>query len=799
MIGGRGRGINRVWRNMRALLLIVLFFSGIARGEIRDSSEADRVEALIARMTPEEKAGQLTQLFAFDYLPQAMIEDAVAKGRVGSLLYVKDAATCNRLQKLALETSRLKIPLLIGNDIVHGAATVFPVPLALSASWDPALVEAVQAASAREARAFGIHWTFAPMLDIARDPRWGRIVESAGEDPYLGAVMGAAQVRGFQGERLGAPDHLIAGPKHFAGYGAALGGRDYDEVNLSDNELWNVYLPPFQAAVRAGAGNIMSAYMGLNGVPAAANRWLLTDVLRRDWRFEGFVVSDADGVKNLVTHGLAFDLQDAAARALNAGLDMEMAFAWHLEDAAFTRLPAALKAGQITRAQLDAAVRRVLTIKMRMGLFDNPYVDPRAAARFANFSPHRELARQAAQRSAVLLRNDVLFRNDMTRHDDTGEPDAAKSRAQNTSGTALLPLSAQRLRSIAVVGPLADSHRDILGPWVFHQADRNNALSVLAGIRAKIAEKGAPARVDYAPGVEMPERVFPSPFDQLFPPEPKPEPFDVRAEFDKAVTLAQHADVAIVVLGESQNQVGENASRSSLSFPGDQQRLLEAVAATGTPVVLVVMSARPLDLRWAKEHVPAILDIWYPGIEGGAATANLLFGDAVPGGRLPFNWPRDVGQVPIPYAQLLSQAPDAAGRRYWNEESTPLYPFGYGLSYAAFAYSNVRIDKARVRVGEQVVVSVDVRNTGAVAADETAQLYLHQRHGSAARPRRELKGFQRISLAPGETRTLRFSLGPDALRYWSAARRDWVLESSVFDVWVGSDSTAAAKTQFETL
>jgi len=550
-------------------------------------------------------------------------------------------------------------------------------------------------------------------------------------------------------------------------------------VNLSDSELWNVYLPPFAAAVRAGAGSVMAAYTPLNGVPAAANRWLLEDVLRRQWNFQGFVVSDSESVKHLVTQGLAADARDAAARALNAGLDMEMAYAQRPGDTAFSQLPQALAAGLVSQRQLDDAVRRVLMTKARLGLFDNPYVDPERARNLQRDPGSRALARQAAERGAVLLKN--------------AAPGAAATAAAATAKP-LLPLAADRLHAIAVLGPLADSRRDTLGPWVFQGANRDDAVTVLAGIRARA---GVGVRVDYAPGVQIPERTFGSPFDALLPPEPRPAAFDAHAEFERALALARRADVAVLVLGESQNQVGENASRSTLAFAGDQQRLLEAVVATGKPVVLLVMSARPLDLRWAEAHVPAILMLWYPGVEGGAAAASLLFGDAVPGGKLPYNWPRDVGQIPMPYAQLLSQAPESAGQRYWNEASTPLYPFGYGLSYASFSFSNPRVDRARINVGDTVTASIDVRNTGAMRATETVQLYLHQRFGSSARPRRELKGFQRIALAPGETRTVQFRLGPDELRYWSAARREWVLEPSLFDIWLGGDANAAASVRFE--
>jgi len=747
---------------------------------LTEAEVAERVGALMADMTTAEKAGQLTQYFYFDLPPREegapegpgaafagqgiTVGEALGRGEVGSLLFVTDPAQINRLQRRAIEGNRHGLPVLFGFDVIHGLRTIFPVPIALAASWDPAGVERSQAVAAREARAVGIHWAFAPMVDIARDPRWGRIVEGAGEDPYLGAAVAAAQVRGFQGEGLGAPGRVIAGPKHFAGYGAALGGRDYDEVNLSDSELWNVYLPPFKAAVDAGAGNIMTAYMDLNGVPATGNHWLLAEVLRGTWGFDGFLVSDAQAVHNLRTHGFAADLTEAGARALMAGVDMEMA----VGDPAYAHLPEAIKAGLADEEALDACVRRVLTAKIRLGLLDQPYVDEDEAIQVLSDPAHRAAAREAAQRSAVLLRNEG----------------------------GLLPLASPRsiaVSSIAVVGPLADSRRDTLGPWVF-DFDLDETVTVLDGIRDRA---GPDVEVGYAPGIRPALRVFPSMFDMFAGNAPaEPEGFDDAAELARAVDLARASDVAVVVLGEWQNMIGEAASRSSLELPGRQLELLQAVAATGTPVVLLVMNGRPLDLRWAAANVPAILDIWYPGTQGGAAVADLLFGDVGPGGKLPFTWPRTVGQVPLVYGHTVSHEPANQGRRYWDEESTPLYPFGYGLSYSRFDYADLTLDRDRLRAGQALTVSVTVTNAGERAADEVAQLYIHQRHGTASRPVRELKGFQRVSLAPGESRTLEFRLGPDELRYWNAAVRDWVIDATTIDVFAGGDSTAELTASF---
>ena len=736
---------------------------------------AARVEDLLAQLTPEEKAGQLTQLFYFRLPVDAgpalgveaeeqpkMVEAALADGVVGSLLFVRDPAETNRLQRLAVEGNRLGIPALFGFDVIHGLRTILPVPIAMAASWDPATIERGQAVAAREARAVGIHWTFAPMVDIARDPRWGRIVEGAGEDPYLGAAVAVAQVRGFQGGEPGLRDRVIAGPKHLAGYGAPLGGRDYDEVNLSDSELWNVYLPPFRAAVEAGAGNVMTAYMGLNGIPAAGNRWLFTEVLRDTWGFEGFVVSDANAVRNLVTHGFAADLADAGARAVTAGVDMEMA----VGDPAYAHLPEAVESGAADADAIDASVRRVLEAKIAMGLFEDPYVDEDRAREVLADPSHRDVARVAAERSAVLLRNE-------------GD---------------LLPLDAERLGSVAVLGPLADSARDTLGPWVFGY-DLDETVTVLDGIRARV---GDGVRVEHARGVPVVQRVSPSLFDMFGDNVPSdPEGFDPDAAFGEAVEAARGADVAVVVVGEWQSMIGEVASRSTLDLPGRQLDLLQAVAGTGTPVVLLVMNGRPLDLRWAAEHVPAVLDVWYPGTQGGTAVANLLFGDVSPGGRLPFTWPRHVGQAPMIHAHTRSHEPENQARRYWDEASTPLFPFGHGLSYARFSYAGLSVDRSTVAVDDTVTVSVEVTNTAEREGDEVVQLYLGQRHGFAVRPVRELKGFARVTLGAGESRTVSFPVGPGERRYWNAAVRDWVTDASTFDVWVGGDSTAELTASFE--
>jgi len=732
----------------------------------------ERVADLLSRMTLEEKAGQLTQYFHFgsmfgDAPPEGeqmftsirvpqVVEAEVAAGRAGSVLFVRDVHNANRIQRLAVENTRLGIPLIFGFDVIHGMRTIFPAPIGLAATWDPETIAAAQAVAAREARAHGIHWTFAPMVDIARDPRWGRIFEGSGEDPYLGSAVAAAQVRGFQGD-LG-NESIIAGPKHFAGYGAAVGGRDYEEAEISDSELWNVYLPPFKAAIDAGAGNIMSAYMELNGVPATGNKWLLTDVLRKAWGFDGWVVSDANAVFSLEAQHFARDQKDAGVRALTAGLDMEMT----MFEPAYSHLPDAVAEGRLDVAEIDAAVGRILTAKFRLGLFENPYTDESIGTEVLGAPQHGEVARRAAEHSLVLLKNDGV-----------------------------LPLNRTAIKKVAVIGQLAASKRDTLGSWSFDHVTEDT-VTVLEALSQAV---GPDVEVAFAPGASIPEKINKSFFDADTKPEDMtPADYDDEAETAKAVALAAESDVTVVVVGERVTQSGEFASRSSLEVPPAQVAQLEQIAATGTKIVLLVMSARPLDLRWASENVSAILDIWHPGTRGGEAVASVLLGEASPAGRLPFSWPRHVGQLPMYYSHLTTFQPDGAATRYWDDNTTPLYPFGYGLSYATFEYANVRLSRESIAVGEKVTVSVDVTNTSRIEADEVVQLYIHQRFGSAARPVRELKGFRRVEFAPGQTQTVAFELGPEELKYWSAAHRDWVQEASEFDVWVGGDSTASLGT-----
>jgi beta-glucosidase len=627
------------------------------------------------------------------------------------------------------------------------------------------MVEGAQAVAAKEARAAGIAWTFGPMVDIARDARWGRMVEGAGEDPYLGAAMARAQVLGFQGPQLGAPDHVLACVKHFAGYGAADGGRDYDSAYVPEEEMWNVYLPPFKAAADAGVGTFMSAYMDLNDVPASGNRWLLHDVLRDAWHYKGFVVSDANAVHSLIVHGYARDGQDATQKAFSAGLNMDMASGTYLK-----YLAAEVRAGRVPMKQIDDAVLPILEAKIKLGLFEHPYVDESRMEQVLNAPEHAQLARTAVTRSVVLLRNEQK----------------------------LLPLDKTKIKSIAVIGPLADAQLDLVDMWG-SLVKPGPTISILEGIKNKV---GDAVQVEFAHGPNI-RRDIPSFFENVpmvkVKEQPKQTAEDARKAFGDAVAAAQRSDVAVLVLGEIALMSGEAASRSSLKLSGGQQELLEAVAATGKPVVLVLVNGRPLEITWAAEHVPAILEAWYPGSQGGNGIADVLFGDANPAGHLPVSWPRTTGQLPLYYNHNRTQRPEDAPdftSRYWDVLTSPLYPFGYGLSYTTFSFDSLKISSANTKVGESLDVSVDVANTGNRAGDAVVQLYIHQRAGSASRPVRQLKGFQRVNLAAGAKQTLHFTLGPDELRFWSPAKKEWVVEPEEFDVWVGEDSTAKLHAEF---
>lgn len=721
-----------------------------------DKEVAKRVKALLKKMSLEEKIGQLNQVGGADFAPGPKAEDQIRKGGAGSVLWLNDTKRFNELQKIAVEESPSGIPLLFALDVIHGYHTIFPVPLAMASSWDPNVPEKSQTVAAKEARAAGLHWTFGPMLDICRDARWGRIVEGAGEDPYLGAAMAAAQVRGFQGNDISNPERMLACAKHFAGYGYSDGGRDYDPVYLSETQLRNIVLPPFKAAVKAGVATFMSAYMDLNDVPASGNRWLLRQVLRKEWGFGGFVVSDAFAVANMVIQGHARDRLDAALRGIKAGLNMDMSSYTYTEG-----VVKLVKDGLLKVSEIEELVRPILVLKIKMGLFENPYVDEGLLEKVIALPEHRQISRWSAQRSMVLLRNEG----------------------------GLLPLS-KDLKNVAVIGPLADSMEATEGSWMVF-GHKPAAVTVLQGIRAKLPG----AQVTYSPGPEI-RRDIPSWFESMMAGEvrkPAQSPEEAEAAFQAALETARAADQVIMVLGETDLMAGEAASRASLDLPGRQEELLKAVAALGKPVVLVLLNGRPLSVNWAAEHIPAILEAWEPGTEGGHAVADILFGDVNPGGKLPVSFPRKGSHAPLYYARNLTHSPEGSpmyNPRYWDGLPVPLYPFGYGLSYTTFEFSNLKVSKSKVKVGKSVTVSVDVTNTGEVTGDEVAQLYIHQKWGTDTRPMRELKGFERITLQPGETKKVTFRLGPDELQYWSTNAGKWIQDATEFDIWVGADSTA---------
>ncbi len=727
-----------------------------------------RAEALLKQMTVDEKVGQLNQSSGVQLtgLSSEKPDDLIARGGAGSILWLTDVKEINRLQHIAVEKSRLHIPILFGFDVIHGYRTVFPVPLAMASSWDPSVEERAQKLAAEDARAAGIEWTFTPMVDIARDARWGRIVEGAGEDPYLGSAMARAQVRGFQGTTIG-PNSVLACVKHFAGYGAADGGRDYDSSYIPEELLQNVYLVPFHAAEQQGAASFMSAYMDLNDVPATGNRWLLHDVLREEWGFKGFVVSDALAVGSLVTHGYAKDPADAAYKAMHAGLNMDMASLTYAKN-----LSKLVADGKVSEAELNEAVLPILAIKYQLGLFDHPYVDESKVDATLSRPEGLELERKLAARSMVLLKNE----------------------------NRTLPLS-KSITKVAVIGVLADSAHDIEGGWsvetLFGAAGKSHPVTVLTGLKSKL---GAGAQVTYVAG-PTPQREYMGLFDVIMgkKPEPPPSAQVINDALSQVKSATADADLVIAVLGELSGMSSEAASRATLGLPGVQEQMLETAVASGKPVVLVLESGRPLDIRWAADHVPAILESWYPGTEGGNAVADILFGDVNPGGKLPVSWPRAAGQEPLYYNHTLTHDPEDAPTftsRYWDLSSKPLYPFGYGLSYSTFKFANLSISKASIKAGESTEVTVDVTNTGTVAGDAVAQVYIHQRYGSASRPVRQLKGFERVALQPGETKTLKFPLGKDELQFWSPQTKRWAVEASEFDVWAGEDSRASLHAEF---
>ena len=709
----------------------------------RPASVEQRVTALLARMTLAEKLGQLQQLDGEangNFRPEHL--DLIRKGLLGSTLNVRGAARTNQVQRVAMNESRLKIPVLFGFDVIHGYRTIFPIPLAEAASWDPSLAERSAAVAAQEARDSGVHWTFAPMVDIARDPRWGRITEGAGEDPFLGAAFARARVRGFQGNDYSAPDKVVACAKHWVAYGAAEGGRDYNTTEVSENSLREIYFPPFKAAVDAGVGTVMSAFNAINGVPATANRFTLTKVLREEWKFDGFVVSDYTSVRELINHGIAANEEEAAALALNAGVEMEMVSRSY--NAFGQKL---LQERKLSTATIDEAVRRILRIKFRLGLFDRPYADEARESNALLRPDSVRLARDIAARSMVLLKND----------------------------RETLPLN-KNIGSIAVIGPLADDRGAQLSCWP-GDGKEADMITPLAGIKAKVS---AQTRVLYAKGADARG--------------------DSNAGFQQAVDIAKQSDVAIVVVGETADMVGEAASRSTIDLPGRQLELVQAIHATGKPTVVVLVNGRSLAIEWIAANVPAILESWMGGIHGGDAVADVLFGDVNPGGKLPVTFPRSVGQVPMYYNYLNTGRPPEAENKYTSKYLdlpwTPLFPFGFGLSYTKFKISNLQLSAPRINTNGKLTVSAEVENVGRRVGDEVVQLYIRDPVATMSRPVKELKGFQRVTLQPGEKRRVQFVLDREHLGFWNREMR-FVVEPGEFRVMVGASSADVIEAKFD--
>lgn len=705
-----------------------------------------RLEELLGQMTLKEKIGQLSQGQA--YRPGT--EDLVRAGAVGSVIAGRRPMNDN-LQRVAVEKSRLGIPLLVAYDVIHGYRTIFPIPLGQAAAWSPQLTEAAARIAAREAASQWIRWTYAPMVDIARDPRWGRIAEGAGEDPYLGGVLGAAMVRGFQGKDLGDSDSVAACAKHFAAYGAAEGGRDYNTADISERTLRDVYLPPFEACVNAHVATLMSAFEEINGVPASGNAFLTRQVLRDEWKFGGLVISDANAIHELMLHGLVADDKEAARVALLAGVDVEMFTSTYRNN-----LEALVAEGKVPLKVIDDSVRLVLRLKMELGLFDKPFARPNPDDVLLR-KDHLETAREFARASIVLLKN------------------------ENRG----LPLW-KEIPAIAVIGPLADNGRDQMGTWR-GMGDEKDSKTPLQAIRDMASKT---TRVNYAIGVENCTSTN-------------------RSRFDEAVAAAKDSTVAVMFVGEGAGQSGEASSRAFLNLSSAQQDLIKAVRATGTPLVIVLMAGRPLEIGDVLDQASAVMMAWHPGTMGGPAIADVLFGDYSPSGKLPISWPRTVGQIPIYYNHKNTGRPwldpfkmPGPGRAggyitgYSDLPQTPQFPFGYGLSYTQFEYSNVRVDPQHIKLGESVHVTARITNVGNRPGIEVAQLYVRDMIASIPRPVRELKGFQRIELEPGKSQDVEFVLPTDALAFHNRDMR-LVTEPGRYRVWVSGDSASGQPVEFE--
>jgi beta-glucosidase len=748
-------------RNLLKLagFLLMLIQIGDATAAAGQKRFDDEVRALLERMTLEEKIGQMSQVqAAVGHIPE-QLRSLLKAGRIGSILNEVDVEVVNELQRIAVEDSRLGIPLMMGRDVIHGFRTILPIPLGQAATFNPELVRKGARMAALEAASTGVNWTFAPMIDISRDARWGRIAESFGEDPYLTGVLGAAMVRGFQGDGFGELGNIAACAKHFAGYGASESGRDYNTTNIPENELRNVYLPPFRAAVDAGVATLMTSFSDLDGVPASGNRFLLKQVLRDEWRFDGFVVSDWASIQQLTVHGFAADDKAAAFEAANAGLNMEMATSTYRN-----HLPQLLESGRISMAQIDAIVSDILRVKFRLGLFENAHTNPSEFPGIAN-DEHLAIAEQLARQSIVLL--------------------------ENRNGA--LPLRRDRLASLAVIGPLADDPYEQLGTWIF-DGDPSLSRTPLQAVRQLL---GDAVEVNYVRAMETSRS-------------------RTTQGFDAAVKAAEAADAVVAFLGEESILSGETHSRADIGLPGNQADLLAALRGAGKPVIAVIQAGRPLTLTDILEHVDALLFAWHPGTMGGPAIADVLFGVESPSGKLPATFPLMVGQEPIYYNHKNTGRP-ATPEDFTHQDDLPvrmpqsswgfasfhldagfkpLYEFGYGLSYATFEYSDIEASPPEAPLGETITVKAMVRNSGTVEAEEVVQLYVRDLVGNVTRPVRELKGFQRIRLKPGERREVAFTLLPDDLAFYGREMKR-IIEAGEFHAWIGGSSAAELRTAFE--
>jgi beta-glucosidase len=717
-----------------------------------------RVSDLLARMTLEEKLGQLYQALREENAEKNFAA-RLRRGEIGSFLggseVIETPIQRNQLQHVAVEQSRLGIPLIFGHDSIHGFRTIFPIPLGLACAWDPSLFDRSQAISARETAAVGIDWTFAPMVDLARDPRWGRIAEGFGEDPWLGELYAVACVRGFQGSNVAAPDRVVACLKHYVGYGAAEGGRDYNTTEISEYTLRNFYLPQFKAGVDAGAWTVMSAFNLLSGFPTSAHHHTLTEILRGEWNFRGFVISDWTAVEELMPHGVAADGAEAARLALTAGVDMEMVSSnYNLY------LPELIKQGVVPEGLVDQAVRRVLTVKFAKGLFERPYVDEKLYLHAFLQPDALAIAREAASASCVLLKNE-----------------------KNA-----LPLSRQ-VKKIALIGPFADDQGDLLGCWAA-RGRASDVVSLATGVRAKLSPDAELKVIRGCDAIEGAKTVH-----RLDGTQVTATGEQAQTNIDQAVDAAKDADAVILALGEPASWSGENSARSTLDIPGRQMELFDAAAATGKPVIVVLINGRPLAFPHLQEQAAAILEAWDPGVQGGNAIADVLFGDVDPAGRLTASFPRSVGQVPVHYNHYNTGRPPLG--KYVDGPREPLYPFGFGLTYTAFEYGKAELSAKSVKPGETFTATARVKNTGSRSGSEVVQLYLRDPAASAGpRPVRELKGFKKVRLNPGQTQDVEFTISGRELGYYDS-NGHWLVEPGKFQLWISKDSASGEPVDFE--